>query len=286
MKLTDSHCHLDFDELASSLPHLLSQCSDNNIHQLIIPSIAPSNWQKVLELVENNIQAASKSTPRNTENELPSRTLPKATKLYACLGIHPWFLSGLDRSHLEQLSTQVMHNKSKIIAIGEAGIDGGIVKQQDNLAQQQLFFSYQVALAKQHDLPIIVHHRQSHQELIAILKTEKIDTGGVIHAFSGSYQQAKTYIDLGFSLGIGGTITYPRAKKTINAIKRLPLSSLVLETDAPSMPLFGYQGETNSPLRLTQVFDALTQIRGESAEVIAEQVEENIQSIFNLKRFT
>jgi TatD DNase family protein len=286
MKLTDSHCHLDFDEFASLLPQLLSQCADNNIHQLIIPSIAPSNWQKVLELVKNHIKAISISAPIKTENGLPFRALPKVSKLYACLGIHPWFLNGLNTSHLEQLSTQVMLNKDKIIAIGEAGIDGGIVKQKDNLAQQQLFFSYQVALAKQHNLPIIVHHRQSHQELIAILKTEKIDTGGVIHAFSGSYQQAKNYIDLGFSLGIGGTITYPRAKKTINAIKRLPLSSLVLETDAPSMPLFGYQGEANSPLRLTQVFDALTQIRCESAEMIAEQIEENIKSIFNLKNFT
>ncbi|MFQ3288576.1 MAG: TatD DNase family protein [Alteromonadaceae bacterium] len=270
MNFTDSHCHLDFDAFSNERPQLISQCASANIHQIIIPATHPANWQTVLNL-------ASKENYHGCN-------------LFACLGIHPWFLEGLTIAHLDDLARAVeqstgpsIENKSKkIIAIGEAGIDGGIAKQQDNLNQQIMFFNYQLALAKQYQLPVIVHHRQSHHYIIPLLKKAKLTAGGVIHAFSGSYQQAKEYIDLGFKLGVGGTITYPRAKKTINTISRLPLSSLVLETDAPSMPLYGKQGKINSPLALIAVFETLVEIRKEEREIIAQQVEANVSQLFHL----
>mgnify|MGYP003885743381 FL=1 len=116
-----------------------------------------------------------------------------------------------------------------------------------------------------------------------LLRKAKLTKGGIIHAFSGSYQEALSYIELGFKLGIGGTITYPRAQKTIKAIRRLPLSSLVLETDAPSMPLNGFQGQANSPLRLIDVFQALTEVRAEPREEIMTQLESNIDALFNFR---
>jgi TatD DNase family protein len=230
---------------------------------VVIPSISPSNWQKVLTICS--------SPPKN------NRPL-----LYACLGIHPWFLENLAETHLQDLSLLVEKNWTSIIAIGEAGIDGVIAKEQNNLVQQQHFFEYQLNLAQQHDLPIIVHHRRSHPEVIALLKKTKLNRAGIIHAFSGSYQQACQYIDLGFKLGIGGTITYPRAIKTIKTIKRLPSSSFVLETDAPSMPLADHQGEPNSPLQLVNIFNCLVNIRGESAEQLAEIIEGTVKNLFKL----
>ena len=134
-------------------------------------------------------------------------------------------------------------------------------------------------MAKGYSLPIIVHHRRSHQDIVAMLRQKQLTNGGIIHAFSGSYQQACQYIDLGFKLGIGGTITYPRAEKTLKAIKRVPLTSLVLETDAPAMPLYGFQGQDNSPLQLINVFQALTNIRLESSTEIAHALEENVKSV-------
>ncbi len=263
MLFTDSHCHLDFDEFSNDLPQLLLNCVQKGIHQVIIPSISPENWQKVLMLC---------SVPQ--ERRQPH--------LYACLGIHPWFLKDLTDVHLQELSKQVMKYRKDIIAIGETGIDGVIAKEQNNLKQQQYFFEYQLALAQQHDLPIIVHHRRSHPEVIALLKKIKLNRSGIIHAFSGSYQQATQYIDLGFKLGIGGTITYPRAIKTIKAIKRLPSSSFVLETDAPSMPLANSQGQPNSPLRLIDVFNCLDSIREESAGQLADTIEDNVKRLFRL----
>jgi len=129
-------------------------------------------------------------------------------------------------------------------------------------------------------LPIIVHHRRSHNEVIERIKKFKPLRAGIIHAFSGSYQQAKTYLDLGFKLGIGGTITYPRAAKTIKAIKRLPLDCLVLETDAPAMPLSDQQGQANSPINIIRIFNTLCDLRSESKEVISQTIEENVNQLF------
>lgn len=268
MKFTDSHCHLDFKELTSTLSSktaLLKQCAKNNIHQIIIPAISPSNWDSVLALASQNQKSAAVDC-----------------KVFACLGIHPWFLLDLQQNHLDKLAIKVAENRTQIIGIGEAGLDGVIAKQQNNIKQQILFFEFQLNLAQQNQLPIIIHHRRTHNEIITLLKQAKLSQGGIIHAFSGSYQQACQYIDLGFKLGIGGTITYPRAEKTIKAIKRLPLSSLVLETDAPSMPLFGYQGESNSPLRIVDVFNKLVELRLEDSEDIADKIEQNIATVFNI----
>ena len=259
LRFTDSHCHLDFETFNANLPKLLEQCQHANIHNIIIPSIGPKNWQKVLTLAKEH------------SNEQLS--------LSPCLGIHPWFLNDLTPKSLDDLAHLVQNNIDDIVAIGEAGLDGVIDKEQNNLALQIQVFEQQIDIAKAYKLPIIVHHRRTHQDITRILREKKLAQGGIIHAFSGSYQQACQYIDLGFKLGIGGTITYPRAEKTIKAIKRLPLASLVLETDAPSMPLYGFQGQDNSPLHVINVFQALANIRTETTEVLAYALQENIITI-------
>ncbi len=259
MNFTDSHCHLDFSELSNELPQLLSHCLQANIRQIIVPAVSPQKWPQLLELCKNN-----------TSN----------CQLYPCLGIHPWYLNDLTTEHLQQLEANLTIHQESIIAVGETGIDGLIAKEQDNLNKQQAFFQYHIELANQFSKPLIVHHRRSHQQVIQQLKQSPVNHGGIIHAFSGSYQQGVTYIDMGFKLGIGGTITYDRAEKTIKAIKRLPLDCLVLETDAPAMPLSGQQGQINTPLNLIKIFEQLCLIRNEDKEEIAEEIENNIQQLF------
>lgn len=259
---SDSHCHLDFSEFAPNLQRLLQQCQQAKINNILIPAIAPKNWQAVLTLCKKH------TTP--------------ALKLHPCLGIHPWFLTNLDSSHLVSLTELTLREQQNIVAIGEAGIDGKIAQEQNNLSQQIEFFDYQLSLAKTYQRPIIVHHRRSHQEIMKQLRKAQLSKGGIIHAFSGSFEQAKQYIDLGFKLGIGGTITYPRAEKTIKTVKRLPLSSMVLETDAPAMPLYGQQGNVNSPLEVVNVFKCLTKLRSESTEELASALQSNFNHIIPL----
>ena len=259
LRFTDSHCHLDFDAFSQDLPNLLTQCQRANIHQIVIPTIGPKNWHKTLLLAKEH----------TTE----------PLTLHPCLGIHPWFLDDLRPDSLDVLAQLVNTHSNEIVAIGEAGIDGVIDNEKNNLAQQINIFEQQLDLAKKHHLPIIVHHRRSHQHIVPLLRKKKLAQGGIIHAFSGSYQQACQYIDLGFKLGIGGTITYPRAEKTIKAIKRLPLTSLVLETDAPAMPIYGFQGQDNSPLQLINIFQTLASLRVESTAEVANTLESNIKSV-------
>lgn len=281
MEFTDSHCHLDFIEFQQKLPQLLSQCQQKDIHRIIVPSVNPEHWQRVLSL--------------------PSQVNNSAVKISCALGIHPWFLIIKDNLpnrttvknlnlefNRQQLTQAVLKHRNEIVAIGECGIDVFKAKKnseheeelKNNLNLQQTFFEMQLQIAKENNLPVIVHHCQSHQLILPLLKKTNISKAGVIHAFSGSYQQAKAYVDLGFKLGIGGTITYPRAKKTINAVKRLPLSSLLIETDAPAMPPFGQQGCINSPLNLLSVFSALNNIRDEPEVIIANQIEINVNELF------
>ncbi|WP_077339562.1 TatD family hydrolase [Pseudocolwellia agarivorans] len=279
MLLTDSHCHIDFDNFSNELASLLEQCYLQGIHRIIVPSIAPKNWQKVLELSTYNKVIPSCSNKNNNQQSHGA-----SCQLFPCLGIHPWFLNDLDESVLAQLTSLVAKYADNIVAIGEAGIDKVIAQNNNNLDKQITFFEHQLSLSNQYNLPIIVHHRRSHDIIIPILKKHKPQACGVIHAFSGSYQQAKAYIDLGFKLGIGGTLTYERAQKTIKAIKKLPLESLLLETDAPSMPLQGHQGEDNSPLRLIDILKCLAEIRCESVDKIAQAIEINIDNLFFSRR--
>lgn len=290
MQFTDSHCHLDFPEFEQNLPQLLSQCQLNNINRIIVPSVNPEHWQRVLSL-------ATQTPPTQTNSTV---------NISSCLGIHPWFLILQDNLpsnkstnsksaknfdlafHEQQLKQLVKKHEHNIVAIGECGIDvfkakkntGSEQALNNNLNLQQEFFEMQLIIAKENDLPVIIHHCQSHQLILPLLKKLSLSRAGVIHAFSGSYQQAKAYVDLGYKLGIGGTITYARSKKTINAVKRLPLSSLLLETDAPAMPPFGQQGSANTPLNLLTVFKALSVIRDESETIIAEQIENNVEQLF------
>lgn len=261
-RFTDSHCHLDFEELSDDKT-LLKECYNGNIHRIIVPAVSPKNWQSVLSLAEIT----------------RTKTKVNNTKVLPCLGIHPWYLENLDKKDLEALKSLCLSHKTKLAAIGEMGIDGVIAKEQDNMTKQQTFFAEQLAIADQLKLPAIIHHRRSHNEVVTILKKFPNIVGGIVHAFSGSYQQAKQYLDLGFKLGIGGTITYPRAEKTRKTVTKLPLSSIVLETDAPSMPLYGFQGQPNSPLRVLNVFECLSQLRTESQEDLAVQLEKNIDAV-------
>lgn len=277
MKFTDSHCHLDFPEFDENIAKLLSRCKIQDIHRIIVPAVNPEHWQRVLDLTKNTTLNISCS-----------------------LGVHPWFVIlqddkspssplNYDVAFQEQrLKNAIVINREKIVAIGECGIDVFKAKKNtqnqqalnENIVLQQNFFDMQLSLAQENNLPVIVHHCQSHALILPLLNKYKLAKAGVIHAFSGSYQQAKAYVELGFKIGVGGTITYPRAKKTINAIKQLPLSSLLLETDAPAMPPMGMQGVKNSPLSIAIVFQTLVDIRNEPEKVIAHQIEDNVEQLF------
>lgn len=254
--MIDSHCHLDFSCFDHDRIEVLNSCKKQEIDTIVLPGTQASQWQKQIALCHLHPQ------------------------LRFALGLHPYFLNNFEPAHLIQLTHQLNQYQNKVLALGEIGLDTYI---DVDWALQVQVFEQQLRMAKEHKLPVILHHRNSHNELIRILKKEKFNEGGIVHAFSGSLQQALTYIDLGFKIGVGGGITYSRANKTRKTITQLPLSSLVLETDAPDMPLMGKQGQRNSPEYLPEILESLLLLRKETKQEVSVACTNNVRdSLVNL----
>ena len=202
--------------------------------------------------------------------------------IFYALGLHPYFLSDeVPTLDLQTLSEQLSKKTRQVVAVGECGLDAMISVSQE--VQERVFVA-QIGLALEHRLPIVLHSRKTHHRILQLLKQHHFDLGGVLHGFTGSEQQARQFIDMGFKIGVGGSITYPRANKTRTAIAALPIDALVLETDAPDMPLNGFQGQPNTPARLPIVLTTLADLRGDDPSMLEQQLWQNSLSLFHLRR--
>lgn len=255
-KLFDTHCHLDLPELAPEQQLHWQSAQQAGVTALLIPAVQQSAWQNLLKLQHQH------------------------TYWHIALGIHPWWAAKHTVAAVAVLDQLLAEHSAAIAAVGEIGLDFAL--DDAGFAIQQQLFTAQLALAKQHNKPVILHHRKSQPQLLAELKRQQFSAGGILHAFSGSQQQGMAFVDLGFKLGIGGTITYDRAEKTRNTVRKLPLECFVLETDAPAMPLVGYQGEVNTPAQLARVFEAFCQLRPESRRHIAATLWQNSVDVLRL----
>ncbi len=251
--MIDSHCHLDFPQFDEDRVSVIENARGKGVTHFLIPGTQAKYWQKQCQLAQRHPQ------------------------LYFALGIHPYFLDGAKEADLDTLNEYLTECRSSVVAVGEIGLDFVVGISQK---EQQYFFDAQLELAVSHKLPVIIHHRRSHNQIIRSLKNKKIPRGGVIHAFSGSEQEASSYIELGFLLGAGGTLTYPRASKTRNTLRQVPLENLLLETDSPDMPIYGRQGNRNSPEYLPEILASLSQLREESQEQIEKQTDINFSNLF------
>ncbi len=177
--------------------------------------------------------------------------------------------------------------KREIAAIGEVGLDFYNGRKTEPL--QRKAFTAQIRLAKKYNLPLLLHIRKAHDEALSLLRQENFAScgrGGIVHAYSGSMQQAEHYIKMGFLFGIGGSITYPRAKKLRLIAKELPRQSIVLETDSPDMPPLGCLRGANTPARLAEIAAVLAELRGESRGETAGYTTSNAVRLFQLPQYS
>ncbi|MFA5824615.1 MAG: TatD family hydrolase [Gallionellaceae bacterium] len=249
--IIDTHCHLDAAEFGSMQTALVRSAQEADVSCIVVPSVTCASFDKVRALCAQHSQCAP------------------------AYGIHPMYVdeaSSADLTLLHEFLTQ-----HRPVAIGEIGLDFFI--QHYDRARQEHFFIEQLKLAREFDLPVLLHIRRAQDIVLKHLRQHKV-RGGIAHAFNGSRQQADEFIGLGFKLGFGGAMTYARATKLRELAATLPLESIVLETDAPDMqPEFLERGLPNEPQYLPRIAQTLAELRGVSLEEVARVTTANALSV-------
>lgn len=258
MRFIDTHCHFDFPPFVDDAEQSIARAAEAGVEKIIVPAVDVSRFAVVCQLAADH------------------------PALYAALGLHPIVIESHQDVHLDKLEAYLKQPPEKLVAIGEIGLD--LYREDPQFDKQERLLDAQLRLAKNYDLPVILHSRRTHDKLALHLRRHDLPRRGVVHGFAGSLQQAQAFINLGYAIGVGGTITYERASKTRQTIAQLPLESLLLETDAPDMPLNGFQGQPNRPERARLVWETLCSLRNESPQQIADALWLNSQTVFRFPR--
>jgi TatD DNase family protein len=250
MSFIDTHCHLDAEEFGDTQADIVRTAQEAGVQRIVVPSVAHGNFAIVRELCER---------------------FPSCSPAY---GIHPMYTD--DAMPDDLLALHDLLQQHRPVAIGEIGLDFFI--DHFDRARQEHFFVEQLKLAKEFDLPVLLHIRRAQDIILKHLRQQNV-RGGIAHAFNGSRQQADEFIKLGFKLGFGGAMTYSRATKLRELAATLPLGSIVLETDAPDIPPeFLERGQPNKPEYIARIAQTLADLRGMSVEDIARITTENVSS--------
>jgi TatD DNase family protein len=243
----DTHCHLDASEFAGAQTELIANAQAAGIDRIVVPSVTRANFEVVAELCQ------------------------KHTACRPAYGIHPMYVGDAVPENLNVLREYLTQHQA--VAVGEIGLDFFI--QHYDLAAQEFFFVEQLKIAREFDLPVLLHIRRAADVILKHLREHKV-CGGIAHAFNGSRQQADEFIKLGFKLGFGGAMTYDRATKLRELATTLPMKSIVLETDAPDIPpAFLERGLPNEPQYIQAIAQTLADLRGMTLEEVAQATTAN-----------
>ena len=253
MELVDTHCHLDIEAFDDDRDQVLRRTRASGVTRMVVPGVNAGRWSGLLQLCA------------------------REAGVYPALGLHPVYLGQHRLQDVERLAALIEQHGP--VAVGEIGLDY-FVPDLDR-GQQQALFEAQLIVARDAGLPVILHVRKAHDQVLATLRRIQVK-GGTAHAFNGSMQQARQYQDLGFMLGFGGMLTYARSRRIRALAAQLPLDAMVLETDAPDMAVAAHHGQRNSPEYLPDCLQALADIRAEDPEQVARQTTANACSVLGL----
>ena len=247
----DTHCHLDAKEFDLDRQDVIDRAQQANISAIVIPSVEYANFEQVRDLAHHFPQG------------------------FFALGIHPMYVQHATMQDLDHLHDALSKYKDdpKLLAVGEIGLDFFVseISTGAERVKQEYFYEAQLSLACEFNLPVILHVRRSQDVILKYLRRSAV-RGGIAHAFNGSLQQAKQFVEQGFALGFGGAMTYPRALQIRRLAAELPLSAIVLETDAPDIaPAWLHDNRRNEPDQVVQIAQTLAQLRGVSEQLVFEE---------------
>ena len=253
MRLIDSHSHFDAAEFDADRAEAHARARAAGVAGQVVPAVDAAGWPKLRQVCRD------------------------LAGLYPAYGLHPMYLQAHRPQHLADLRTWI--ERERPVAIGECGLDC-FVEGLDADSQQR-YFDGQLALAREFELPVIVHARRAVDAVIAAIRRVGGLTG-VVHSFSGSPEQAAQLHTLGFLLGIGGPVTYERANRLRKTVATMPLEQLLLETDSPDQPGAAHRGERNEPAYLGEVLEVVAGLRGMAPDTLANATSANAQRLFGL----
>lgn len=250
MEFVDTHCHLDAAEYAADRDAVFAAARASGVTRIVVPAIGRENFGVVAEF----------------DARYPG--------CRHALGIHPMYVDRARESDLAELDGEL--SRGRAIAVGEIGLDF-FVEGYDR-ARQEWFFREQLKLASKHALPVLLHVRRAQEAILKGLRGIQVP-GGIAHAFNGSRQQAEAFVELGFKLGFGGALTYPRALRIREHAASLPIDAIVLETDGPDIPPEFAPRRRNDPANLPRIAATLAELRAMPVAELAQLTTENARAV-------
>jgi len=249
----DSHCHVNFPDLAVQMPDILERMKSNGVGRALCVSVNLPDWPGLIALVEQH------------------------EALYASVGVHPDYEDTIEPS-VEDLIERSHH--PKVIAIGETGLD--YFRLTGDLSWQRERFRRHIRAARETKLPLIIHTRASSQDTLDIMKEEGAqEARGVMHCFTESWEVAQASMEMGFYISFSGIVTFKKATELQEVARRMPLDRILIETDSPYLAPVPFRGKLNDPSKVIHVAEMIANLRGVTIKEIEEASTENFFNLFN-----
>ena len=252
MPFVDSHCHINFPDLAVKMDDVLAQMRANEVLSALCVSVNLADFPQVLSLAEQH------------------------PHIYASVGVHPDY-EGVEEPDVAKLVD--LANHPKVIAIGETGLDYFRLK--GDLEWQRERFRVHIRAARETNKPLIIHTREAAADTIRIMTEEKAeDATGVMHCFTEAWEVAEAALGMGFYISFSGIVTFKNAKQIKEVAQRVPMDRILIETDAPYLAPVPYRGKLNQPSYVKHVAEEIATLRGISLEEVGQKTTENFERLF------
>ena len=250
----ETHAHYDDEQFAEDREVLLGSMAEGGVGNIVNVSATYDSCERVVNMVQ------------------------KYSFMYAAVGIHPDEVGSLNEESFESMKT--LFQRDKVVAVGEIGLD--YYWNKENHETQKKWFIRQLDLAREKNLPVLIHSREAAADTMEIMKNYASGLDGVIHCYSYSKEMALEYIKMGFCIGVGGVVTFKNARKLKEVVEAIPLESILLETDCPYLAPEPYRGKRNSSLYLSYVADEIARLKGITKEEVVRQTEANAREMYRI----
>ncbi|MED1740024.1 TatD family hydrolase [Bacillus swezeyi] len=253
--LFDTHAHLNAEQFNDDLEDVIARAKEEKVEHIVVVGFDRPTITRAMELVK------------------------EYDFIYAAIGWHP--VDAIDMTDEDLAWIKDLSSHEKVVAIGEMGLDYHWDKSPKDI--QKDVFKKQIALAKEVNLPIVIHNRDATEDVVAILREEGAEeVGGIMHCFTGSAEIAKECINMNFYLSFGGPVTFKNAKKPKEVVKQIPNDRILIETDCPFLTPHPYRGKRNEPSYVKLVAEQIAELKGLTYEEVAVMTTENAKKLFGI----